>query len=54
MVALDGERELQAHQGDTLTFTITRSGPWRVRFRRALELAVQQGLFRPDVHESQA
>lgn len=54
MVALDGERELQAHQGDTLTFTITRSGPWRVRFRRALELAVQQGMFRPNVHGAQA
>lgn len=54
MVALDGERELQAHRGDTLTFTITRNGPWRVRFRRALELAVQQGLFRHDAYGTQA
>lgn len=54
MVALDGERELQARSGDTLTFTVTRNGPWRVRFRRALELAVQQGLFRPDVYGTQA
>ena len=54
MVALDGERELQARRGDLLTFTVTRSGPWRVRFRRALELAVQQGLFRPDDRGTQA
>lgn len=54
MVALDGERELQVHKGDTLSFTITRKGPWRVRFRRALELAVQQGLFRPNVYGTQA
>lgn len=54
MVALDGERELQIREGDTLTITVTRNGPWRVRFRRALELAVQKGLFRPESHAIQA
>lgn len=45
MVALDGERELRGHAGDTLTFTITRHGPWRVQAKRALEEAVRHEFF---------
>ena len=45
MVALDGERELRGHAGDTLTFTVTRHGPWRVQAKRALEEAVRREFF---------
>lgn len=45
MVALDGERELRGHAGDTLTFTVTRRGPWRVQAKQALEEAVRRGFF---------
>ena len=45
MVALDGERELRGHAGDTLTFTVTRHGPWRVQAKKALEEAVRRNLF---------
>lgn len=47
MVALDGERELKVCRNDTLSFTITQNGPWRVQTSLALEQAAQQGLFRP-------
>ena len=45
MIALDGERELRGHAGDTLTFTVTRHGPWRVQAKKALEEAVRRNLF---------
>lgn len=45
MVALDGERELRGHQGDTLSFTVTRQGPWRVQITKTLERAVGEGRF---------
>ncbi len=45
MVALDGERELRGHAGDTLTFTVTRHGPWRVQAKKALEEAVRRSFF---------
>ena len=45
MVALDGERELRGHAGDTLTFTVTRHGPRRVQAKRALEEAVRRNFF---------
>lgn len=47
MIALDGEREQKLRKGDTLTYTITRNGPRRVLVHKALEMAVQRGLFRP-------
>lgn len=46
MIALDGERELRGQRGDTLTFTVTKNGPWRVQAKKALEEAVRQNLFR--------
>ena len=45
MIALDGERELRGQRGDTLTFTVTKNGPWRVQAKKALEEAVRQNLF---------
>lgn len=45
MVALDGERELRGYQGDTLSFTVTRQGPWRVQISKTLEKAVGEGRF---------
>lgn len=45
MVALDGERELRGHRGDTLSFTITRNGPYRVLISEALENAARCGFF---------
>jgi len=52
MVALDGERELRVNKGDTLTFTITRNGPWRIKIKETLEEAVRRGLF--NVHDKNA
>ncbi len=46
MVALDGERELRGKKGDRLAFLVTRRGPWRVQIKRALEKAVELGLFK--------
>lgn len=45
MVALDGERELHGYQGDTLSFTITKKGPYRVLTTEALEKAARCGFF---------
>lgn len=45
MIALDGERELRGQRGDTLAFTVTKNGPWRVQAKKALEEAVRQNLF---------
>ena len=45
MIALDGERELRVHKGDTLSVAITRNGPWRVQIQKTLEEAVHRGLF---------
>ncbi|HWP51344.1 MAG TPA: NAD(+)/NADH kinase [Clostridia bacterium] len=47
MVALDGERELKVRRNDTLSFTITQNGPWRIQTGPALEQAARQGLFCP-------
>lgn len=46
MVALDGERELHGKKGDRLAFTITKNGPWRVQIKKALEKAVEIGLYK--------
>lgn len=46
MVALDGERELRGKKGDRLSFLVTQRGPWRVQIKRALEKAVELGLFK--------
>lgn len=46
MIALDGEREHRLHKGDTVTVTVARDGPWRVRVKTALERAVEAGMFR--------
>lgn len=48
MAALDGERELVLRREDTLSFRITRNGPWRVDVRKTLEKACRDGLFRND------
>jgi hypothetical protein len=45
MIALDGEREVQVRSGDTLSFRIRRSGPWRVDVRKALEMAQKNGMY---------
>ncbi|MDR1932311.1 MAG: NAD(+)/NADH kinase [Spirochaetales bacterium] len=45
MIALDGEREVQVREGDTLSFRLRRSGPWRVDVRKALEMAQKNGMY---------
>ncbi len=45
MIALDGEREVRANAGESLTFVITRNGPLRVKIRETLEEGVRRGLF---------
>lgn len=47
-LALDGERELAYRAGDTLSLTVTRSGPLRVDLRRTLALAQEHGFFSVD------
>jgi predicted polyphosphate/ATP-dependent NAD kinase len=46
MIALDGEREIKLFEGDTAKFVISRSGPWRVLPRVALNKAAEMGMFR--------
>ena len=45
MIALDGERELRVNPGDIVSINVSRNGPYRVNTRKALELAVQLGMF---------
>lgn len=45
MIALDGEREVKFMRGDTLTFAVTRNGPFRVDMDCALVRAIEMGLF---------
>ncbi|MDR3279130.1 MAG: NAD(+)/NADH kinase [Synergistaceae bacterium] len=45
-IALDGEREMQIANGETVEFCVDRSGPWRVDIRKTLEKAHAEGFFR--------
>lgn len=44
-VALDGERETQFREGDEISLTLRRNGPWRVDVHIALANALSLGLF---------
>jgi NAD kinase len=44
-LALDGEREVVFHPGDTISFAITRNGPCRVDVRKTVENARRNGFF---------
>lgn len=46
MIALDGEREVYGAPGDTMTFTIKRNGPMRVRQNELLRAAVDMEFFK--------
>jgi H(+)-transporting ATP synthase, vacuolar type, subunit D len=45
MIALDGEREMTAHEGDVIAFTLRMNGPVRVLPEKALEEATANGSF---------
>ncbi|SHI91633.1 Predicted polyphosphate-or ATP-dependent NAD kinase [Dethiosulfatibacter aminovorans DSM 17477] len=45
IIAVDGEREVRFHQGDVITFRITRKGPIHVNVKKALEVAQSGGFF---------
>lgn len=46
MIALDGEREVYGAPGDTITFTVRRGGPLRVKQEELLQEAVKENFFR--------
>ena len=46
VLAFDGERELVYGAGDEIGMIVTRTGPWRIDVRRAMELALERGFFR--------
>lgn len=49
MIALDGEREVRVNTGETVSFALTRNGPWRVLPRRTLSEAARLGMYRKQI-----
>lgn len=45
-IALDGERTIAFHAGDTITFTVDRLGPYKVNIAKTLRKAVREGFLK--------
>lgn len=45
-IALDGERTIVFHAGDTITFTVDRLGPYKVNIAKTLRKAVREGVLK--------